>query len=518
MTRPATPSERRAAQLRHAAVACAVALGAAMLARWPAAEWAAVGVGLVLGALYWRQQTVVGRERERLRKAIDAMQAGIVLYDAEDRLLLANADFRRLYEVPGAPVETGMSFEAMLRSRVEAGLVPEALERKEEWITERLIQHHAEERTYLREMPGDRWRRITEQRLDDGSRLGFSIDVTDLVESRRALEAARHEAERAHRQLREAIESLPEGFALYDSEDRLQLCNERYRQLYRRSAPVLTIGATFESILRYGLEHGQYPQAGADFESWLAERLRRHRHPDGVPILQELPDNSWLRIDERLTLSGGVAGVRTDVTEMVRTRQALEASQRAAEAAGQALREANEQLAVLSVTDALTGVANRRLFDARLAEEVQRSQRHGTPLGLLLVDVDHFKAYNDCYGHPQGDRALQAIAAVLREQARRPGELVARYGGEEFALLLPHADAATAERVGQRCCESVAALELPHAASPTAAYLTLSVGCASLRAVPQEGGAALLIRADAALYGATAAGRARCLMSALRAN
>jgi diguanylate cyclase (GGDEF)-like protein len=452
------------------------------------------GVALLVSAAWlWR---AAERERRLWQQTLDAMQAGVVVYDAEDRLRLTNEDFRRLYDLSPAEVTPGLSFESLLRSRVQRGLVPEARGREDAWVAERVAQHRSpESRSFLREMADGRWRRITEQTLPDGGRLGYSIDVTDLVDNQRALDAARGEAERAreraaaeHALLDDAIESLPDGFALYDADDRLLLCNQRYRDIYRDSAPAIVPGASFESILRYGLERGQYPQAAADPQGWLAERLCRHREPDGVPVLQELSGNRWLRIDERRTRSGGVAGVRTDVTELVRTRQQLEQ---------------------LSATDALTGLANRRRFDERLADEVQRALRHAGALALLLIDIDHFKLYNDRFGHPQGDRALQAVAAVLQQQAHRPGEVVARIGGEEFALLLPHADIDSAARVAERCLRAIDTLALPHGASPTAAHLTLSIGVSALDAARRESGAALLQRTDAALYNAKAGGRAR---------
>ena len=184
--------------------------------------------------------------------------------------------------------------------------------------------------------------------------------------------------------------------------------------------------------------------------------------------------------------------MRTDVTELVRTRQQLEH---------------------LSSTDALTGLANRRRFDAALAEELQCALRHGSPLALMLVNIDHFKLFNDRHGHPEGDRASQTAAAVLGRPARRPGELVARYGGEEFVLLLPHADDADAMAVAERCQEAMATLALPHGASPVAATVTLSIGAALHRAGVREDAASLLQRADAALYAAKAGGRARCVLA-----
>jgi diguanylate cyclase (GGDEF)-like protein len=471
--------------------AIGISLGLALVslaAAWSPGLWIGLlaAAALLAGhAARLRTDTVA---RENWQQALDAMQAGIVLYDAEDRLITANADFKRLYGLTDAQLWPGLPFEDLLRERVAAGQVPEALGCEEDWIAARVAQRRSGDGgTMLRRMADGRWRRIVEQRLPDGGMLGFSIDVTELVEQERALDAARA-------QLHDAIEALPEGFALYDADDRFVLCNQRYRDLYRESAPALVPGARFESVLRYGLERGQYPQAAADPEAWLAERLRRHQETDGQPILQQLPGERWLRIDERRTASGGVAGVRTDVTEMVRVQQAL--------------REANEALEALSATDPLTGLANRRAFDRRLADEVARARRQGTPLALLLADIDHFKRYNDRHGHPRGDAALRAVADVLARQARRGGELVARYGGEEFALLVPGVDPDAGLQLAERCVAAVAACALPHGDSPTAAHLTLSVGCAVF-----AGGSAefLVQRADQALYAAKAAGRARAV-------
>ncbi len=121
-----------------------------------------------------------------------------------------------------------MPFEELLRTRVLRGLVPEALGHEEAWIEERLMQHRSGEgRSFLREMADSRWRRITEQRLPDGSRLGFSIDITELVENQRALDAARHDAERAHQVMRDAVEAMPAAVEIYDRSDRLVLFNQR---------------------------------------------------------------------------------------------------------------------------------------------------------------------------------------------------------------------------------------------------------------------------------------------------
>lgn len=166
-----------------------------------------------------------------------------------------------------------------------------------------------------------------------------------------------------------------------------------------------------------------------------------------------------------------------------------------------------DALRALTLTDPLTGVANRRAFDERLEAEWRRCARAGLPVALILADVDHFKAYNDHYGHPAGDACLVQVAAALRRGAGRTHDLVTRYGGEEFAILLPQLDASGAEGVARRLQEELARLGIAHAASPTAPHLTVSMGLASL--VPQDAQVAttLVAAADALLYQAKAGGR-----------
>ena len=163
----------------------------------------------------------------------------------------------------------------------------------------------------------------------------------------------------------------------------------------------------------------------------------------------------------------------------------------------------------LAYVDGLTGVANRRHFDDQLQIEWRRCERSGQPLSLLMIDIDHFKSYNDQYGHQQGDACLQAVAQTLRAGLGRAHDLVARYGGEEFVCLLPEIDAAGALSVAESLRMAVQALQLPHASSPVAGVVTISIGAAS--GVPREDGmsADLLARADASLYRAKSEGRNR---------
>jgi len=169
----------------------------------------------------------------------------------------------------------------------------------------------------------------------------------------------------------------------------------------------------------------------------------------------------------------------------------------------------NEELTRLSTTDSLTDVGNRRLFDQTLRAEWARAARRGGSIGLLMIDVDHFKEYNDHYGHPAGDAVLRQIAAMVGESVRRGGELVARYGGEEFALLLPGADLAAAVAVAERCRQQVIDAKIEHRASTTSAWLGVSIGVASQVASQAVDCSALVEIADAALYRAKRCGRGR---------
>ncbi|CAB5718453.1 Bacteriophytochrome cph2 [Delftia tsuruhatensis] len=172
-----------------------------------------------------------------------------------------------------------------------------------------------------------------------------------------------------------------------------------------------------------------------------------------------------------------------------------------------------QMLQLLSHSDGLTGVANRRFFGAQLAREFLRLQRLGEPLSLVMIDVDHFKAYNDHYGHLVGDDCLGQLAHAIQGALHRPGDLLARYGGEEFVCLLPHTALDGAVLVAQGIVDALRALDLPHAASPLGAALTVSMGIASIVPSPSNSAQQLLADADRRLYLAKGAGRDRIAWS-----
>jgi diguanylate cyclase (GGDEF)-like protein len=182
------------------------------------------------------------------------------------------------------------------------------------------------------------------------------------------------------------------------------------------------------------------------------------------------------------------------------------------------LKAQSDLLRQMVFIDGLTGVANRRCFDKRLDTEWRRAARSGLPLALLMLDVDHFKRFNDRYGHQVGDECLRQVAAAIKAGLLRPGDMVARYGGEEFACILPATDFEGALAVGAGIEQVVRGLQIEHAQSDVSNVVTLSIGVSM--GLPERDGdpARLLALADAQLYRAKHGGRGRACGAVLGAK
>ncbi|MGM9483423.1 diguanylate cyclase domain-containing protein [Roseateles sp. NT4] len=275
-----------------------------------------------------------------------------------------------------------------------------------------------------------------------------------------------------------------------------------------------------------GLGEVRFALSGED-----ALRLARESPPDLILVDAEMPGLSGFEVCSTLHADP----LLTDVPVIIITGHTEVAVEVAGFAAGAAdfirkppvaevvvarartqlrLKALGDALRASALTDGLTGLANRRRFDQDLRIECERARRGHDSVALLLVDVDHFKRFNDHYGHVAGDACLRQIASAIRASIRRPADLAARYGGEEFAVLLPQTDAAGARAMAQRIVDAVAALALPHAGAPQPCLVSVSVGWAAVRPdadgeVVQTRGESLIESADRGLYAAKAAGRGR---------
>lgn len=181
------------------------------------------------------------------------------------------------------------------------------------------------------------------------------------------------------------------------------------------------------------------------------------------------------------------------------------------------LKQHADRLRELALTDTLTGVANRRSFDERLRAEWRRCQRSRTPIALIMIDVDHFKLYNDTYGHQAGDYCLQQICTAMKASLRRPGDLLCRYGGEEFACLLPETPLGQAMRKAEELGDAVQRLAIPHSSSSPIKVVTISRGVAALVPGMDSHARELVKIADEMLYQAKHAGRNRTMSGPLPA-
>jgi len=228
----------------------------------------------------------------------------------------------------------------------------------------------------------------------------------------------------------------------------------------------------------------------------------------GVKVLE--PDCGVLTEPHRVAMLHALTDLCTGLACLAAEQVEAEQRSRALEETRARFREQNLLLRELAVVDELTGLHNRRFFDGRLQYELDRFLRYGSPISLLVMDIDHFKAVNDQYGHPDGDRVLQQLSALCASMIRRV-DLLARIGGEEFALLMPNTEEQGARAVADRLRRRVA--ETPFELAETSLDLSVSIGLVTIKAGWQGDPAQLFRAADQALYKAKLDGRNRVVVA-----
>lgn len=226
---------------------------------------------------------------------------------------------------------------------------------------------------------------------------------------------------------------------------------------------------------------------------------------------------AWRLRDLNLAMHTHVTGQRVEIPcqggdEIAEMGRAFEVFVMARDAAEKELRHNQGLLAKAAVTDVLSGLPNRRGFDETLLLEWRRCARNGDALALLMVDIDFFKAYNDHYGHLDGDACIRQVGALMRQSFDRSGDYPARYGGEEFVCILPRTEAEGAAAAAERFRLALIAAAIPHAASGVAECITASIGVASLRPGAEQDPPTIVAAADAALYRAKQQGRNRVVL------
>ncbi|TQK08128.1 diguanylate cyclase [Herbaspirillum sp. SJZ107] len=274
--------------------------------------------------------------------------------------------------------------------------------------------------------------------------------------------------------LRMIVNSMDQGLLIVEASGRIQYANPACDR-YLGCKPEELVGRRLADLL-------EQPEAPADHAVAQGTREVNIRHHDG----------SLRAMDLTLTPMHADAGLFVALLhDISHHKQSEDALQRAA------------------MLDPLTKIANRRQFDAFLEKEWQRAIRNAQPLSLVVLDVDHFKLYNDTLGHAAGDTCLQQVAQALQGHAARPTDLAARYGGEEFVLLFGETPLDAATRLAEMIRTAVEALQLAHPRSPSSPWLTVSVGVATIVPTQLDEIENLFVCADRAMYAAKAGGRNR---------
>ncbi|WP_444667605.1 response regulator [Cereibacter changlensis] len=356
-----------------------------------------------------RAHTAAVMAERRLWDSIETIRDGFAVFDSAQRLVAANRAYLSAFE--GVQIAPGLPYADLLRHLAGSGRValddgPDA------WCAAMLARWETDspDPVVLRLTSGS-WLQLEDRRARDGDMVCLAVDITEQM------------------RLRAAIEAVPDGFVLFDRNDRLLLCNSRYREIYPCAAPAMQPGASFESILRYGLAHGQSPEV-TDPEAWLAERLARYRHP-GEAAEYEMANGRWLRVLDQATPDGGRVGLRMDITELKEQQAALDAARLAAEAANRAKSAflANMSHEIRTPMNGVVGMAEllcdtTLTGDQRLFAETIRSS--GEALLVIINDIlDYSKIEAGRLTlHPEPfdlERTIHEVAMLLQPRARAQG-------------------------------------------------------------------------------------------------
>jgi signal transduction histidine kinase/DNA-binding response OmpR family regulator len=370
-----------------------------------------------------RAHTAAVMAERRLRDSINTIRDGFAVYDANRRLVTANTAY--LAAFAEGRVAPGMAYADILRLAAESGLVLLGEASADDWCATMLARWENDPIEPLTlQFANGTWVKLVDRRARDGDMVTLALNITEQM------------------RIWAAIEAIPDGFVLFDREDRLLTCNQRYREIYPESAEAMVPGTPFEDILRFGLARGQYAEAVGHEEEWLADRMARHLNPTDI-MEQQLGDGRWLRVLEQATPDGGRVGLRVDITEMKAQQAALEAARNAAEAANRAKSAflANMSHEIRTPMNGVVGMAEL-LCDTALTEEqrlfAETIRSSGEALLVIINDIlDYSKIEAERLTlHPEPfdlERVIHEVAMLLQPRAREKGiDLMI-----DFDLFLP---------------------------------------------------------------------------------
>ena len=336
------------------------------------------------------------QHRRRLEEALESLDDAFVLYDAEGNLVFANSKFGDLYPFNKPNLIPGVSFERLYRNEVEAGLHPDVSPDDEEFITKRVADFFAGELTAIRQHSSGRWTLVTDRKTPTGEIVGLRTDITNLKNRE-------EEAVRAEQKLLDAIESIADGFVLFDGQERLQLCNTKFLDFYPALANQDLIGVKFGEPADMILDKQGVVVKDGDRDAWHAQRLEQFRTTEGT-FQMLLSDGRWVQVGARRTQTGGTVVIQTDITAVVMAEKAAQLAQEAAEVAnssktaflGNMSHELRTPLnAIIGFSSILTGqmfgpIENAKYLD--YAGDINRSGEHLLKLINDLLDISRIEA------------------------------------------------------------------------------------------------------------------------------
>lgn len=432
-------------------------------------------------------ESVLQTNIDILNTTFDNFPGGISVFTNHLLLQAANPAFYRLLDLPEKQFPVGTSFEDIIRFNAERGEYGDGDIEKLVRTRVELAQNF-EKLNFKRPGPDGTQLEIKGWPLPEGGFMSTYMDITEIEDTLSALEAKSREAlinaEEA-RQAREmqidAIHNIPEGFALWDGDDNLIMCNQMFNSIFSAIENLVSPGVSYETLVRAGYDANIYLTPSEDIEDHIKERIARHR-TSKYEFEEELADGRWIRVSERPASDNRIVAIFEDISERKTAELAIKH---------------------MAQNDALTGLPNRNLFHERLQNALDHASRTGRKVGVMLLDLDHFKSINDTLGHPAGDALLCQVSDRLTECARTT-DTVARLGGDEFAIIATNLkDALDIDNFARRIGE---ALARPYDLGGQEIHSGCSVG---ITIYPDDDGDSdeLLRNADIALYKAKEAGR-----------
>lgn len=358
-----------------------------------------------------RAHTAAVMAERRLWDSVNTIRDGFAVFDSNMKLIAANRAYLAAFD--GHNVGPGISYEEILRLTGETGLISIGERTVDAWVTEMLARWDQDPvEPMVVQFSNGNWVKLVDRRARDGGMVTLALNITEQM------------------RIWAALEAIPDGFVLFDRDDKLLTCNQRYREIYPQTAPAMLRGNTFEEILRFGLKHGQYGDLGDREEVWIEERLARYREASGISE-QQLGDGRWLRILEQKTPDGGRVGLRVDITEMKEQQAALDVARLAAESANRAKSAflANMSHEIRTPMNGVVGMAEL-LCDTALSDEqrlfAETIRSSGEALLVIINDVlDYSKIEAQRMTlHPEPfdlERVIHEVMMLLQPRAHAKG-------------------------------------------------------------------------------------------------